>query len=593
MVMFPGPFLKREIVASVRCARVIRDRLIALLLVTGGVAGCVVVWDAWGRDRTSVREAAWFALVAFGLTAFAQAGIAIGLVVGQVAPAIASERDRKSLDALLATQLSSAEIVVGTMAAGLLRAANGLAATLPLVVLMVFLGGVDPGLVLLSGAGLASTALAAAAISVVASVGARTRGRAVSLAGGLVLAWLALPSAFLALRMLLWTGGPRWLTEAALWLFDTSPCGVGLSLLGVMPRPGSLIESVLRMMALETAGAAVLTLWAAWRLRPASRAPGDVEGQSARLRMLRRSRRRRPRPPCGDDPVLWNAIQTNRRATVGAWIEDRLIFLVWIGLIALVTSWFAVPAFRELAARGYGAAPEAFTMPAWNPLVRVLGANFIQTAGGPAAGQARLEFNIALSQCSAFWAWAYVLELYGAATVGVKGERERGTWLGLIATPLSGGEIFRAKMLGPVLSRLRGTFILIALWTVGLMAGAVHPLGFLAAVTGLAAPAWFCSALGVSRSLREGGMKRAGHPLALVVRRVAALGVTLLVGAISGALAWSSLLSYEDVSSVVHSGAFPQFGTTAVQFPQFGATALQKVVGVTDNLRLLGARVML
>ena len=30
--------------------------------------------------------------VAFGLTAFAQAGIAIGLVVGQVAPAIASER---------------------------------------------------------------------------------------------------------------------------------------------------------------------------------------------------------------------------------------------------------------------------------------------------------------------------------------------------------------------------------------------------------------------------------------------------------------------------------------------------------------------
>jgi ABC-type sulfate transport system permease component len=120
----------------------------------------------------------------------------------------------------------------------------------------VFLGGVDPGLVLLSGAGLASTALAAAAISVVASVGARTRGRGVSIAVGLVLTWFALPSAFLALRMLLWTGGPRWLTQAALWLLDTSPFGVGLSLLGVMPRPSSIIESVLRMTALETAGAA-------------------------------------------------------------------------------------------------------------------------------------------------------------------------------------------------------------------------------------------------------------------------------------------------------------------------------------------------
>src|SRR6516164_7706267 len=252
MVMFPGPFLKREMVTSVRSARVSRDRLIALLLVAWGVACCVVVWDEWGWDRTSVREAAWFALVAFGLTAFAQAGIAIGLVVGSVAPAIASERDRKSLDALLATQLSSAEIVVGTMAAGLLRAANGLATALPLVVLMVFLGGAQPGLVLLSGAGLASTALAAAAISVVASVGARTRGRAVSIAVGLVLAWLALPSAFLGLRMLLlglrmllWTGGPRWLTQAELWLLDTSPIGVGLSLLGVLPRPSSLIERVL------------------------------------------------------------------------------------------------------------------------------------------------------------------------------------------------------------------------------------------------------------------------------------------------------------------------------------------------------------
>ncbi len=216
-------------------------------------------------------------------------------------------------------------------------------------------------------------------------------------------------------------------------------------------------------------------------------------------------------------------------------------------------------------------------MPAWNPLLRVLADKLIMRAGGLATGQARLEFNIVLRELSAFCAWGYVLVVYGAAVEGVKRERERGTWLGLIATPLSGWKILRAKMLGPVLSRLGGALTLIALWTVGLMAGAVHPLGFLAAVTGLAALAWFFSALGVSTSLREGGMKRAGHPLALVVRLVAALGVTFLLGAISGALAWSSLLSYEDVFSVVHSGAFPQFGTTA----------LQTVVGVPDDLPLL------
>jgi hypothetical protein len=431
---------------------------------------------------------------------------------------------------------------------------------------MVFLGGVDPWLVLLSGAALAPTALAAAAISVVASVGARTRGRAVSGAAGLMFAWLILPYLILSLRMLLWPGCPHWLTQAALWLLDSSPFGVGVSLLvGAMPRPGSIAERLLWMMALETAGAAALTLWAAWRLRPAARVLEDVEGRSARLRMLRQSRRRRPRPPCGDDPVLWNAIQANRRANVAAWIEGQLIVLVWLGSIALATSWFAVPAFRELAARGYGAAPEAFTMPAGEPFTRVAVDKMIMPAGGPAAGQARLEFNVALRHFSAFCVFFYVLELATAAAEGVKGERARDTWLGLIATPLTGREILRAKMLGPVLRRLGGALTLIGLWAVGLMAGAVHPLGFLAAVVGLAVSAWFYSALGVSESLREGGMERAGHPLALLIRLVAAVGATFLLVAVSVALAWSSLLSYEDVHSIVHSGAFPQFGGTALR----------------------------
>ncbi len=208
-----------------------------------------------------------------------------------------------------------------------------------------------------------------------------------------------------------------------------------------------------------------------------------------------------------------------------------------------------------------------------------------------------------MRQFSAFWAWTYVLELYGAAVEGVKGERERDTWLGLIATPLTGWEILRAKMLGPVSRGRGGALAMIGLWTVGLIAGAVHPLGFLAAVTGLAVSAWFYAAIGVSSALRPGGMERvlvpsawvkeivpgrsrgdwlygyerAGHPLTLPVRLVAALGVILLLVASPVALAWLSLLSYEDVFSVVHSGAFPQFG----------ATAFQTVVGVPDDLPLV------
>jgi hypothetical protein len=200
-----------------------------------------------------------------------------------------------------------------------------------------------------------------------------------------------------------------------------------------------------------------------------------------------------------------------------------------------------------------------------NPLSRVLCDKLIMPAGGPAAGQARLEFNIALRQFSAFFAMVYFFAIVVGAVEGVKGERKRDTWLSLIATPLTGWEILRSKMLGPVLRGRGGPLTLIGLWTVGLMAGAVHPLGFLAAVTGLAVSAWFCSALGVSELLGAGGMERTGHPLALLVRLVVAVGAMYLLWAISVALAWASLLTYEDVHSVVHSGAFPQFGATALQ----------------------------
>jgi hypothetical protein len=394
--------------------------------------------------------------------------------------------------------------------------------------------------------------------------------------------------------MLLWPSGPRWLTQAALWLLDSSPFGVGANLLGVMPRPGSIVERLLRMMALETAGAAVLTLWAVGRLRPASRALFEVEGRISRLRALRLSRRRRPRPPCNDDPVLWNAIHTNRRATVAGWFAGRLIGLVGLGLLALATSRVAVPAFAELAERGYGAAPEAFTVPDENSFASLLIGKMLlllRSPIGPAPGQARLEFNIALRQLSVLFAMVYVFAIVGGAVEGVKGERVRDTWLGLIATPLTGREILRAKMLGPVLRSLGGALTMIGLWTVGLIAGAVHPLGLLAAVTGLALSAWFYAAIGVSSALRPGGMERvlvpsawvketvpgrsrgdwlygyerAGHPLTLPVRLVAALGATFLLTASPVALAWSSLLSYEDVHSVVHSGGLPEFGATALQ----------------------------
>jgi hypothetical protein len=50
---------------------------------------------------------------------------------------------------------------------------------------------------------------------------------------------------------------------------------------------------------------------------------------------------------------------------------------------------------------------------------------------------------------------------------------------------LSGREILRAKLLGSIWKVPRAGVLMLALWMLGLLSGAVHPLGFIAALTGM------------------------------------------------------------------------------------------------------------
>ena len=88
----------------------------------------------------------------------------------------------------------AAEIVLGMMVTGLVRSANWLAATLPVVVLVAIVGGVQPPLVLLTAAGLGSCVFAGAALAVAVSVYAPNRSRAIAVGIGLLIAWLDFPS---------------------------------------------------------------------------------------------------------------------------------------------------------------------------------------------------------------------------------------------------------------------------------------------------------------------------------------------------------------------------------------------------------------
>jgi ABC-type Na+ efflux pump permease subunit len=572
--MLLGPFLRREWVTSIRSLRWFGDRRNSSAMLSVFVAGTFLVWDWRGLDRASVSGAARFGDWLFGMIMVAEVALAFQ-VLNTLAPSIAAERDRKSLDALLTTRLSSAEIVLGNLAAGIIRYLNSVAATMPIVVLVVTLGGIDPELVLLAFACLASMTFSLAAFSVAISAGARTAARSGNLSAGFFALWLTLPWLVVVLKPILWPGGPAWLVDVFLRLLDGSPMGLWMNIMGVIPRPGGLLGAVSWLVGWQVVAGLALIAWAIARLRPASRAVHDVEGRTSRLRSIRAALRRPyPRPVCGDDPVLWNDLYLHQGRSRLARLAGLVLGLVWILALVVGTSWFAGPAFSELRERGYSASPEASRAPEFNPFIRVLVSKMIiKSPLAPQVGQARLEFNIALRQFSAMLSVLFAMSILAAVARSVTTEKRRETWLGLIATPLTGREILGAKMLAGVLHARETALTLIGLWTVGLLAGAVHPIGFLAALTSLIVYGGFASALG-SSNLSRYHSPEVGYPGSWPLRLLSLIGVFIFVPLATPFLAYSSLFTYEDVLAVIHGGPIPQLSSSS----------LKKVAGAREIL---------
>ena len=94
-----------------------------------------------------------------------------------------------------------------------------------------------------------------------------------------------------------------------------------------------------------------------------------------------------------------------------------------------------------------------------------------------------------------------LLIVAGLAAGSVTLERARDTWDSLIATPLDGRHILRAKMLATIWKMRYGALLVFALWTIGLLTGSVHPVGFGAAVVLLIVSIAFMAALGTYASL--------------------------------------------------------------------------------------------
>ena len=234
--------------------------------------------------------------------------------------------------------------------------------------------------------------------------------------------------------------------------------------------------------------------------------------------------------------------------------------------LGYVTFFFARRALVELWHHGYLAVSTTTAKPELNLILR-----FFLDASGPSVpiDAARVDFNLFLRYATGAILFMIALICSSTAAQVLATERAKDTWNSLIATPLSGRDILLGK-LRAALWRLRGIGItILTLWTLGLVTGAIHPLGYLAAILTLATSTGFYLVAGLLAALKASDQHATagGRALGLVILPISSAFLPFCLPAAVGSIAWGvastpliawlSLVSYREASIAWHSPVYP------------------------------------
>lgn len=510
-----GPVFRHEMLAAGRKRRFFGARVLVglgmLALLAVGYQSVVgqsrfqqlAATGDYGEFRLSISALAQ--LTATFYTAFAWATMIGVLVVTPVvaAGAIASERERRTIEYLFATDLSNAEIVLDKLVARLLTVGKLVLATLPVLAIFRLLGGVPGTLLLTHFAMLASTATLTASIALAVGVWCDRARDAVPRALGAVFLWLiALPVVLLFGMQLDFVNKP-WAealktyalipVATVLGLFHplvvlAMSAGINGGVLGVDADPWAIaqmiaIQLVITLCVLGICVAMVRRV----HLRAAAASgnrPADAAGAPA------------SRSPFELRPMLWKELFAASVTKRGSKWGRRL------GVFVLV------------AAVG-------------GPLGGMLVAGLANTA--------RVDFEdyMGLVVGMVGVCGSILLLMAGSRAAGlICHERERDTWLSLLTTDLSSAEIVNAKTWGNLYA-FRWPFVGIVLMPLlGALLDIAAVLATLGVIAVLVCVGWAATAIGLAASLR-------------MTSSIKAVGLTVLlllsIGAFYSALAGTFL----------------------------------------------------
>ena len=180
---FFGPVFFYDLVRTARRGQQIGHRILYAVLLVGVILLVLWAWfpslrwnspQLWNGVPISLREKAHFAGTFFNTFMLVQFLVVVVVTPAYTATAIAEEKEKRTLEFLLATDLSDREIVLGMMASRLANLILLVLTGLPILSLFEFLGGVDPNLVLAGFVTTGMTVLSLGSMSILISVLARS-----------------------------------------------------------------------------------------------------------------------------------------------------------------------------------------------------------------------------------------------------------------------------------------------------------------------------------------------------------------------------------------------------------------------------------
>lgn len=469
LVQFFGPVLISDLIRTTR-----RNRYFVLRFFYAGVLLLTLCWqyseqDVLWRSTVQPKQMAVFASQFFNKFMTVQFFFALVLTPAYAATAIAEEKDRKTLEYLLATDLLNHEIVLSKLVSRVANLALIIATGLPILALVLFLGGVDPQLVFAGFVATGALVIGLSSVGILFSVYARKPRNAILLTYlatfayvglGYLLAW-ALDYAALNNVKIVGAKNPVTWGDLADWI-NAGNLPVVLFGLAKTARqatiPTAAVAGALSGFLIFHAVLAVAcTTWAIARLRALALQQGPAAPEIA-LQF-----RHHYRPALRRLPMVWKELFVEpgfRLSKLGG-----MVMCVLVVLSLLPAAWIWMQYIEG--------SPPMFGGFVYQSPSRS-GARMVMINGTYASLGGHLNWWIRWASMSI--ASLMLLGVALRASTSVSGERDRDTMDALLTSPLQSHDILFAKWLGSLLS-VRWVWLWIGvIWAIGLATDGLHIL---------------------------------------------------------------------------------------------------------------------